>query len=77
MPVVAFNKGALDQEDASRTLFISYAMRYMAGGHALRGAADMGCLIVEENIGAEGFQELGLGHTPQEQRFVDTDMPGP
>jgi len=61
---------------ANPGLFVRDAVGHVAGGYTLRSATDMGRLIVEENIRTEGFQKLRLGHAAEEQRLIDSDMPG-
>ena len=52
-------------------------MGHMPGGDMLTGGLAMGLLVVEEYVGLIGPEELGFVQPPQENRLVDTDIPGP
>src|SRR5579859_8139431 len=52
-------------------------MGYVAGGHVAGSRLHVALLVVEEDIGAKGLEELALGQSAEEQRLIDADVPGP
>src|SRR6478672_10392636 len=64
--------GSADVYDAS---FIRDPVRDVSRRNVLRGGLDVPTLVVEENVGAEGAQELTFVQAAEEERLVDADVP--
>ena len=57
-------------------LFLLPPVRYPCGGHDFAGGGCVGHLIIEEDMGAEGFEYLGLADASKEEGLIDTYIPG-
>lgn len=58
-----------------RASAIAHTVWNMTGRDKLPGRIAMTALVVEENIGAEGFKKLALVHAAQKVALVNPDIP--
>lgn len=56
--------------------FIRYAMRHMPRRHVLTRRIAMTHLVIKKDVGAERFQKHPFVQATQEQRFVNSNIPG-
>src|SRR5262245_21821664 len=66
----------ISQDLAAGRSFVGHPERHVPGRDVPRRGLGMAALVVEEDVGAESFQERPLVQPPEKQRFVDTDVPG-
>ena len=47
----------------------------MSAGDVAFCTVNMPFLVIEEDVGAKGFEEFGFVHTAEEQSFINTNIP--
>jgi hypothetical protein len=56
-------------------VFRGFSRWYQGGGHDISSPVAVGFLIVEKNVRPECFQDICLGNSTHEKRFVNADVP--